>query len=399
MDSTAGFFTLYFFYGLAFYTLGISAMLQNTGVEKQTSSIYSKNSYLGLFGLLHGTTEWLIMIRPMSFFSDQAFTIYLFQLILNSASFASLLYYGLNYEYLNLNRTVKRRLPIVLVIIWLIALAINFDGDNHIEVFEFFSALSRYFIGIPATFLTAYRFIHLSEKVRVEYNLNLADQFKRLSTAFIFYGLFSGLFITNKGFFPNNIFNSELLQRSIGLPTEFLRMIMAIIITMIYLKSVKIYRVEENKKMRHLLEMKLQYNERKKIAQKLHDEIIQDLFASGIMIESLLNYSDDYKDLNELKQVKEGLNNSIETIRSLMDNLLPKQFSLDVFQQDIEELAYKYNELSGVVIHTQFNISGSGNELLSNEAMTHLYYIIQEAVLNSIKHAEASTILVQLECP
>lgn len=397
MEHSANFFMLYFFYGLAFYTLGISALLQNKQAEGQSKSIFSNNVYLGLFGLLHGTTEWLIMIRPVNFFQDYTFHIHSLQLLLNSASFACLLYYGLNFESLKLRLILKKALPASIFFVWLLGLIISFEYASYVEIFDLYSALSRYFIGLPATFLTAYRFVILAKETKINYSVVLAKQFKRLSISFALYGLYAGLFITNKGFFPNNVINSELLRASIGLPSEFLRMMMAVIITIIYLRAIRIFRNEENKKMRHLLEMKLQYNERKKIAQKLHDEIIQDLFASGIVIESLINYSGEYKDMDELKQIKEGLNDSIETIRSLMDNLLPKQFSLDIFQQEVEELAYKYNELSDIVIHTSFKSEGTGNTILPDESMTHLYYIIQEAVLNSIKHSEATKVLIQIE--
>ncbi|MCC5890931.1 MAG: sensor histidine kinase [Alkalibacterium sp.] len=397
MENSAGFFLLYFFYGLAFYTLGISAMLQNTQAEGRNESIFSNNIYLGLFGLLHGTTEWLIMIRPMNFFNDYTFHIYALQLLLNSASFASLLYYGLNFKFLKLNTSFKKVIPYALFFVWLAGLLISFEAGSYREIFDLYSAFSRYFIGIPATFLTAYRFIYLSEKVKVNYNVALARQLKRLSISFILYGLYAGIFISNKGFFPNTVINSALLQASIGLPTEFLRMSMAVIITIIYLKSIKLFRVEEDKKMRHLLEMKLQYNERKRIAQKLHDEIIQELFASGMIIESLINYSDTLSNNDDLIQVKENLNESIDSIRTLMNNLLPKRFSLELFQEEIEELAYKYNELSNVSINTNFNFTGQGDNWLPDQSTTHLYYIIQEAVLNSIKHAQSTKILIRVK--
>lgn len=397
MNNFAGFFILYFFYGLAFYTLGVSALLQNTQSEGRSESIFSNNIYLGLFGLLHGTTEWLIMIRPMNLFNGFTFQIYSLQLVLNAASFACLLYYGINFDSLKLNRTLKKTIPPMLFIIWLAGVIISFDINNFSEIFELYSALSRYFIGIPATFLTAYRFIYLSEEVKIDYNLSLARQFKRLSISFILYGLYAGLFISNKGFFPNTLVNSDLLQASIGLPTEFLRMSMAVIITIIYLKSIKIFREEEDKKMRHLLEMKLQYNERKKIAQKLHDEIIQELFASGMVIESLINYPDNLSTNNELIQVKENLNESIASIRTLMTNLLPKRFSLELLQEEIEELAYKYDDLTDVCIHTDFNFSGQTGKSLPDQCMTHVYYIIQEAVLNSIKHAKSTKILIKVK--
>ncbi|WP_423188384.1 sensor histidine kinase [Alkalibacterium sp. f15] len=196
--------------------------------------------------------------------------------------------------------------------------------------------------------------------------------------------------ITDKGFFPNTIINSSLLQETIGVSSEFLRMIMAIIIMVYYLRSIKEYRAEEERKLHHLIETKMQHKERKKIARELHDDIIQELFASGMLIENIIDSEKEQTIRNDLTIVKSNLNKSIDNIRSLMGDILSKKFNIEQLQDEIDQLIYKHSMYSNISFIANFEDSQDHLRDLSENSLTHLYYIIQEALINIIKHAEAT---------
>ncbi|OJF94620.1 sensor histidine kinase [Alkalibacterium sp. 20] len=390
MDNTISFYTLYFFYGLTFYTFGLSAILQNNQTSVDSIDVFSKNIYLGYFGLFHGTTEWFIMIRSLDIFSNYSFYLYTFQIVANAASFSFLLYYGLNFHSSSSKTRIKKIIPLALFSVWITGLYISFNVSGYAQTFPLFSALSRYFIGLPATIYTSYRFFKLSRQSKRKHLLTLSNHLIIISLCFLFYGIFSGILITDKGFFPNTIINSSLLQETIGVSSEFLRMIMAIIITVYYLRSIKEYRAEEERKLYHLIETKMQYKERKKIARELHDNIIQELFASGMLIENILDSEKEQTIRNDLTIVKSNLNKSIDNIRSLMGDILSKKFNIEQFQEEIDQLIYKHSMYSNISFVTNFEDSQNHLRDSSEKSLTNLYYIIQEALINIIKHAEAT---------
>ena len=396
MTDFINFYTLYFFYGLAFYTFGLSAILQNTQTSDDSTAVFSHNIYLGLFGLLHGVTEWLILIRLLEVFSQHTVPLYTLQLILNTASFSFLLAYGMNFPSFRSAVKVKKNIPIGLFSLWLVSLVVLRSLYGYTDTYLYLSALSRYFIGLPATVFTAYRFFRLAKQSERQALASLSRYFKVISFSFLLYGIFSGILITDKGFFPNNVINSSLLQQTIGVPSEFLRMVLAVIITVYYLKSIRTFKREEEKRLHYLIEVRMQHKERKRIARELHDDIIQELFASGLIIENMIGSEQDHSGSDDLKQIKGSLNRSIESIRSLMRNILPKKFNVEEFQEEVERLIDKYASCSSVSFSTNFNEPQNNMAYLSERSMTHLYYIIQEALMNIVKHAGATKATVRL---
>ncbi|MDO5969388.1 tetratricopeptide repeat protein [Flavivirga aquimarina] len=133
--------------------------------------------------------------------------------------------------------------------------------------------------------------------------------------------------------------------------------------------------------------IKGQNNERKRIAQELHDSIGGNL--AGIKLR--LNNSDS----SDLASINHQIDDTYRQVRNLSHNLIPKKFSENNFCNILKE--YLNNILEGSSISS--NLSAYPVEeidLLNKGLQAEVFKIIQELITNTIKHAKASSINIQI---
>lgn len=134
---------------------------------------------------------------------------------------------------------------------------------------------------------------------------------------------------------------------------------------------------------------------RQNIGQDLHDDLCPHLIGIGGLataLESILKENNS-----------EGVSLA-EKIVSLIDDAATKARSLSQGLCPVHLVAYGlHSALGQIAEHTEMtskiNCTFIGDESLNitnNTLATHLYYIVQEAVHNAVKHAEASTIEISL---
>lgn len=122
--------------------------------------------------------------------------------------------------------------------------------------------------------------------------------------------------------------------------------------------------------------------ERSRIARELHDGINGNLAALKLNMTSLHNPS-----FNHL------IDTTMEEVRNLSHNLMPEV----VLKFGLKEALVQYINFTENDKGTRFDYHFAGNpKLISDEIAVNVYRIIQELVSNSLKHAEASEIHIQL---
>ncbi len=135
--------------------------------------------------------------------------------------------------------------------------------------------------------------------------------------------------------------------------------------------------------------MEGQDNERKRIAQELHDSIGGNLAAIKLQLNAAK------KNEAVLKGINAQIDDTYELVRDLSHNLIPKKFSKNNFCDVLEEYL---NNIGGTSkLNTIFSAyPRKVIDLLDETLQIETFKIIQELVTNSIKHAKASTIELQL---
>lgn len=133
--------------------------------------------------------------------------------------------------------------------------------------------------------------------------------------------------------------------------------------------------------------------ERSRVAKELHDGINGDLSAIKIQLSSLpiINFSKTESTL--FNQSIDMIDNACEVIRSISHNLAPpaiKDFGwLEAVERFCNKMDSNYPE--------QVIFQSYGDALqFSETSQAHLYRIVQELVHNTLKHAKATEVLVQV---
>jgi signal transduction histidine kinase len=382
---------LFLVYGLAFFAMGISAFLQDRR-RYSNFTILNAIGYLGYFGIFHGVTEWILMIYIANFYPDQRMVIYLAGMVLNAISFFFLFLFGL--KSLDEEKLAKSmvRVPYVILAVWTAGLVFVFvrTGFNADPLYSIMSAFSRYFIGFPAAVVTFVALRRSSDKIRKIGLVSIADGFRRLGLLFLTYGVLAGLVVRKTPLFPSNVVNNELFMRVFLMPVELVRAVAAVMITLLFTQVLELFSWENNKNIERLIEERAISLERKKMAQEIHDNVIQNLFATGLRLENLIEKETDETDRKDLLEIKSGLNANIVILREFIGIIKKSRVSLDDLQTMLQEVTERFSRShEGVRITMDYEVPEVTIGHISNQAVTQLYYIVQEALGNAVKHAEA----------
>lgn len=135
--------------------------------------------------------------------------------------------------------------------------------------------------------------------------------------------------------------------------------------------------------------------ERKRIARELHDGIGQYLTAANMNLEAIkkdvVKLSD--KRVNQLTKGLNLLKESINEIRSISQNLMPKAIEDYGLIKAVESLIESFENSTDIVFSFNYRLH---EEELGERRKVNMYRIIQEAVQNAVKHADCSKVSIQI---
>lgn len=164
-----------------------------------------------------------------------------------------------------------------------------------------------------------------------------------------------------------------------------------------------VFQQKQKRKSQELLTLKREYQikslesliegeekERFRIAKELHDGVNGDLSAIKFKLSSLLEMNNKV-----IKEAITMIDNSCEQVRTISHNLVPPTLENFNLIEASEEYCFNLNEM-----HTQeivFQHLGDSFSV-SKSSEINIFRIIQELVTNSLKHADADEINVQISC-
>ncbi|MTI66902.1 MAG: hypothetical protein FH753_09925 [Firmicutes bacterium] len=135
--------------------------------------------------------------------------------------------------------------------------------------------------------------------------------------------------------------------------------------------------------------------EQNRIANEIHDSVLQRLFSISCGIFALIKKekmtSDEMN--NELNMIRSSINSTMKELRSTIYGLSWKKEGLDYFVDNISNYINEVKKLNNVDI--SFNIKGD-HELLSSLQKKSVHRIICEGIGNAVNHGKANNIEVKL---
>ncbi len=223
--------TVFFFYGLAFFTLGLTLLVRSA--PAYLSGLRPSLYWLGTFGIIHAINEWLIMAKLANSWFTAAPDLHLIE-IASGVSFTALFIAGLSMLSVRWPQiaAVQTRLALGASVTWILAFILSHTGFLP----EYVSDLvARWLIGAPGALALAYGFFELSSPSRQkDWFGEVPDVLRDISVAPFslcaislgIYGLstFAG---STTGFFPMSVINAEQFDAVFGFPVQVVRTVAA----------------------------------------------------------------------------------------------------------------------------------------------------------------------------
>lgn len=160
-------------------------------------------------------------------------------------------------------------------------------------------------------------------------------------------------------------------------------------------------KLEEKEKMRlHLLKKIIvtQEEERKRISRELHDETSQSL-TSLLLGLKLIQEADDINEVHTLAGgLREIISKTLEEIQWLSYELRPSVLDDLGLHAALNRYVNELSQHAGIKIDYDLQACKDLDTRLGSVVETTIYRVVQEALTNVIRHAEAQNVKVSLRC-
>jgi signal transduction histidine kinase len=407
---------IYFLYGLSFFSMGLVVALEggrssDERVRKALRPLYG-------FGIVHGLYEFIKMFDVILTQLGHVSHPYMVgaELIMLTFSFLSLAAFGS--FLLSKTETAQRAsliVPLALETIWVFGLAIFIGRFTSTEMLAVTEAWTRYVIAIPATILAAIGLVAQQRAFRHAGLVRFGQDSLWAAVAFSWYGLVGQLFTNASPLFPSNIVNTDLFLSLFGFPIQIFRAVMASTAAFFVIRFLRAFQVESDSKIAELQEARLreseqrealrgelfrrvvsaQEAERQRIARDLHDETGQSLTAIGLGLRGLSNTltKNPAQAATTLHHLESMAADSLSELQRLISDLRPSHIDDLGLPAALRWYAGKVSERTGLKIRV--DIFGD-EKTISDASKIAMFRIMQEAFNNTIKHAGATSVFVQL---
>ena len=132
--------------------------------------------------------------------------------------------------------------------------------------------------------------------------------------------------------------------------------------------------------------------ERRRLARELHDQTGQELTSVLLGLKAVEEARSDNERAEALAAVREQVVETLHDVRRLAVELRPKALDDFGLVAALEHLRDTFSEQTGMRVDLEANVGGR----LPSDVETALYRIVQEALTNIVKHAQARTVSIVL---
>jgi len=210
-----------FVYGLSFFAFGLS-LLQ---YPKQLQGVkFVKHIWLiGVFGLLHGSSEWIDMFKQI--YVSHVYALNIASFVILPLSYAFLLYFAITVILEYYKKSPRTYALSVFLILACLYLLLSFQYD---DIFLAGSVWARYLFGICGIFSGAYAIFIQKDYIETHISYLSKSYLVLLSLNLFVYGIFSGLIVPKAPIYLATIINQTSFIDTVGIPVQFFRAAFAI---------------------------------------------------------------------------------------------------------------------------------------------------------------------------
>ncbi|SMP54579.1 sensor histidine kinase [Anoxynatronum buryatiense] len=392
----------YLLYGFAFIAMGLAAWLHQKDEQISNLSLANALPDLAAFGVIHGMTEWMTMLLFTGLYSDLVPVAVVIRSFLKVLSFVFFLRFGMRVLWHQKSiGSFWFWVPWLLFAGWITGLWVlqlrfwGISGSADLSLLN--TLVMRYGMALPAGIITFAAFHRDARLLKKKHRHKQALYTRLLSVAFLFYGLLDGLVVREAAFFPASFINHALFLQVTGMPVQLIKAGLGVLILWGLTHLLKAFREEAAFKIHQMVQERAAVEERRRIGMTLHDGIIQKLYASGLKVSYVLKQQSAPALVQPLTDVQDRINESMEIVRELLNQDHSELMEPEALMVQIRRLVEEYRQMTRLNIHLASRIPPLQLGKFSPEQSTHLYYILQEALCNIVKHADASQVQITLE--
>lgn len=259
MNALAAFFerniiTVYFIYGLAFFSMGLAVWLESRRASE--FRIARAMGFLAGFGITHGFHEWVAMFRRIDGLveagSRAAIYLSMLDLGLLTLSFVVLIIFGARLIH---SDDDSRAFPLVLGTILLIVW-----GGSVFTMQQLFApcltdcltgidVITRYMLAVPGTALAAWAMVLEQRAFRARGMYGFGRDLLWAALAMFLYGVVGQAFTQRSFLFPSTIINADLFLELFGIPVQLFRAFAAGIITIFVIRALRAFELESQQRL------------------------------------------------------------------------------------------------------------------------------------------------------
>ncbi len=143
--------------------------------------------------------------------------------------------------------------------------------------------------------------------------------------------------------------------------------------------------------------MEARERERTRWAREIHDETVQGLGALRLKLANARDLHDERTLQEAVGDVLEGLGLEIEGLRHLITELRPAALDDLGLVPALEALARRAQAIDGLEVQTEIDLDlGAGDRRLDAELESTIYRVVQEALTNVSRHAQATRAVISV---
>lgn len=399
---------VFFIYGLAFFSLGMTLAVES-GRFPALADVRVLRP-LAIFGILHGTHEWLeaYLMQSEAYAAPLPAWLPWFRLLLLITSFVFLILFDIEaFRFYALELDWQGYLLVSLLglyLLFILANAVNVVRYAGIAWFDLLNVLARYLLAVPGSILAVFALRMQAKGAPGEERPHLITHLTVAAIGFLIYGL-AQIFVPKTVMFPASYINAEGFRSWLGFPIQVLRAGAAILIALGLVRATQLAErerqrlaaatqkahleaLEQRDNLRHELlfhTVRAQEEERARIARELHDDTAQVLTAFSLNLATLRTYISIVPETTPLVDSLQALCKQMsQKLYRLVHDLRPAQLDDLGLLPAIQSL----QDSSGLQgLEVTVNVHGKSRRL-DPIVETVLFRVIQEALNNVMRHAE-----------